>query len=117
TWSENNLLSRGQEIQEVDESQAVNLELLPGQMSLHHGKTFHGSRPNVSDDRRIGYAIRYITPTMKQTRAESDWARLVSGQDRYGHFESYGRPSGDLEPADLAFRKTTIAVQSRAIYG
>lgn len=116
TWDENNLLSRGQRIEEVDESKAVDLVLQPGQMSLHHGKTFHGSRPNMSDDRRIGYTIRYITPTMRQTRAEKDWARLVSGQDPFGHFETFERPSGDLEPDDMAFRQTTIDIQAKAFF-
>ncbi len=36
TFNENNLLTRGQEIAvNVDESQAVSIELEPGEMSLH----------------------------------------------------------------------------------
>lgn len=29
---------------------------------LHHGRVFHASGPNTSADRRIGVAIRYVTP-------------------------------------------------------
>ena len=37
----------------------------PGEMSLHHGRCFHASGPNMSDDRRIGLAIRYVTPEVR----------------------------------------------------
>ena len=67
TFSENNLLSRGQEIAvDVAEADKTHIELQPGQMSLHHGLTFHGSGPNTSDDRRIGFAIRYLNPNARQ---------------------------------------------------
>jgi len=61
TFAADNLLSRGQEIMvEVDERQAAMLELTAGEMSLHHVRLIHGSDPNPSADRRIGFAIRYI---------------------------------------------------------
>jgi non-haem Fe2+, alpha-ketoglutarate-dependent halogenase len=57
TFNPDNLLSRGQEIAvEVDASKSVALELQPGEMSLHHVKLIHGSEPNPSTKRRIGYA-------------------------------------------------------------
>src|SRR6476660_3292172 len=47
TFDRHNLLTRGQEIAvEVDEAKAVVLNLLPGEMSLHHVRTVHGSAPN-----------------------------------------------------------------------
>ena len=61
TFAPDNLLSRGQEIAvEVDESQAVDIVLEPGQMSLHHVLLVHGSEPNNSELRRVGFAIRYL---------------------------------------------------------
>src|SRR4029453_15391031 len=61
TFHPDNLLSRGQEIAvEVDESRAVDIVLAPGEMSLHHVLMVHGSGANLSGDRRIGFAIRYI---------------------------------------------------------
>jgi len=84
TFGADNLLSRGQEIAvEVDEAQAVYDELKPGQMSLHHGRLFHASGPNLSDDRRIGMAIRYIAPGVAPVVAERDYAMLVRGTDRH----------------------------------
>ena len=67
TFDDNNLLSRGQEVSiEVDEDDAVHIELMPGQASMHHGHLIHASDPNTTDNRRIGAAIRYIKPAMKQ---------------------------------------------------
>ncbi len=68
TFAAHNLLSRGQEIQvEVDPAQAVDLVLEPGQMSLHHVKLIHGSEANRSDDRRIGFVVRYVPTYVRQT--------------------------------------------------
>ena len=62
-----NLLSRGQEVQvEVDESEAVDVELAPGEMSLHHVRIVHGSNPNPTDVPRIGFVVRYIAPHCRQ---------------------------------------------------
>ncbi|HEX6144996.1 MAG TPA: phytanoyl-CoA dioxygenase family protein [Geminicoccaceae bacterium] len=103
TFDEKNLLSRGQEIEvEVDEADAVDLVLEPGQMSLHHVKIFHGSHPNRADDRRIGFAIRYLPPQVA-TQAGADSATLVRGVDRFGHFEAEPAPAADLAPEAVAY--------------
>ena len=47
---------------------------------------FHASTPNCSSKRRVGVAIRYITPSARQTRIDEDYATLVSGEDRFRHF-------------------------------
>ena len=103
TFAEENMLTRGQELaHEVDESEAVDVVLHPGQMSLHHGRTFHASHANRSGERRIGVAIRYISPSMRQTDGTRTLATLVSGTDRFGHFELTPPPSGVLMNEDVA---------------
>jgi len=103
TFAEDNLLTRGQEIAvEVDETDAVAVELAPGEMSLHHGRLFHASDPNRSDDRRIGLAIRYVPASMRQIDGAAMSATLVRGQDRFGHFDLAPSGSGLLEPDDVA---------------
>lgn len=103
TFEKTNLLSRGQEIEvDVDEADAVEAELQPGQMSLHHGLTIHASNPNRTDDRRIGLAVRYVPTSMRQTGAVRQTARLVRGEDRFGNFELTPPPSGLFHPEDLA---------------
>jgi ectoine hydroxylase-related dioxygenase (phytanoyl-CoA dioxygenase family) len=103
TFRKENLLSRGQEVMvDVDERQSVTLELNAGEMSLHHVRLIHGSAPNPSGKRRIGYAIRYIPTTVRQVAGSHDSATLVRGTDRYGHFELEQRPDADMSAAAMA---------------
>jgi non-haem Fe2+, alpha-ketoglutarate-dependent halogenase len=103
TFAEHNLLSRGQEIQvEVEERDAVDVVLRPGEMSLHHVKLIHGSGANQADDRRIGFAIRYVPTYVRQTAGAEDSAMLVRGVDTYGHFLAETPPAADLDEAALA---------------
>lgn len=116
TFAEDNLLSRGQEIAvDVDEADATAIELQPGQMSLHHGLMFHGSGPNVSDDRRIGIAIRYVTPEVAQEMADKDYAMLVRGCDRVGNFMNYKGAEQPFSPASLALWDEIKTEQMKAL--
>ncbi|MEM7742535.1 MAG: phytanoyl-CoA dioxygenase family protein [Pseudomonadota bacterium] len=115
TFAEDNLLTRGQEIAvEVDEADAVAVELAPGEMSLHHGRLFHGSDPNTSDDRRIGLAIRYVPTRMKQMSGAKMCATLARGEDRFGNFELVPSGAGLLEPRDVT-RHREIRDRRRAV--
>ena len=70
TFASDNLLTRGQEIAvDVPDGQGVDVPLKAGEMSLHHVLLAHGSGPNTTADRRIGYAIRYIPPHVRQIKA------------------------------------------------
>lgn len=46
-----------------DEADAVDVELQPGQMSMHDVYTIHGARANRSGQRRTGVALRYMPAT------------------------------------------------------
>ena len=92
TYAEDNLLSRGQEIEvEVDETEAVDVVLRAGEMSLHHVNIIHGSNANPSDSKRIGFAIRFITPRVDQL-AEKPLVILARGVDEYHHFSVLASP-------------------------
>ena len=117
TFAEENMLTRGQELDEgVDESAAVDVVLAPGQMSLHHGHIFHGSHANRSDHRRIGLAIRYITPAMRQLSGVKSHATLVAGEDRYGHFQLAPPPTELLAPADLDLALQAVRASDTFLY-
>ena len=104
TFAAENLLSRGQEITvDVDEHRAAMLELAAGEMSLHHVRLIHGSDPNPSDDRRIGFAIRYIPTYVRQVAGSHDTATLVRGVDTYHHFEEEQRPETDMSAEAVAY--------------
>ena len=116
TFAKHNLLTRGQEIAvEVDERKALRLTLEPGEMSLHHVRLVHGSPPNTSDDRRIGFAIRYIPTSVSQIAGE-DSATLVRGEDRFGHFNLEPRPVADLQPEMVALHKVITERNARILY-
>ncbi len=113
TFDPKNLLTRGQEIAvEVDENEAVALVLQPGEFSLHDVKLVHGSEPNPSSRRRIGYAVRYIPTYVYQTAGERDSATLVRGVDREGHFEPEPMPLSDMHPDAVAFHQATTERQA-----
>ena len=116
TFSENNLLSRGQEIAvDVAEEDKTHIVLQPGQMSLHHGLTIHGSGPNVSHDRRIGIAIRYLNPNAQQQVAHKDFAMLARGVDLPGNFIHYAAPARDFEPHSVALYDRILEAQRQAL--
>ena len=117
TLDEHNLLTRGQEIAvEVDEKDGVLMPLQPGEISLHHVLVVHGSAPNRSDDRRIGVAVRYVAPHVKQKEADKDSAWLVRGEDKYGHFIHETPPQADMDDAALAEHKRIMALRQGVLY-
>ena len=83
-----NLLNRrGERIRmDVQESDAVDVELQPGEMSLHHTNIVHGSNPNGSDGPRIGFIVRFVT-------------NVASNRDR---LVVHARGSGDCSHLRLA---------------
>jgi hypothetical protein len=56
-------LTLNQRMADVDEDAAVDIELEPGQMSLHDVYMIHGARANTSGKRRTGAALRYMPST------------------------------------------------------
>jgi len=116
TFAKHNLLTRGQEIAvEVDHSKTVRLDLEPGEISLHHVRLVHGSPSNTSDDRRIGFAIRYIPTYLRQLFGD-DSASLVRGEDRYRHFELEPRPIQDMDPDMLALHQAITERNAKILY-
>lgn len=76
----------------------VDMAMKPGQFVIFLAKTIHGSLPNVSDVTRLGYASRYVAPSVKVYENVDSLSEfgdtisldyhgcvLVSGEDRYGH--------------------------------
>ena len=116
TFGEDNMLSRGQEVSvDLDESQAVDMVLRPGEMSLHHTRTVHGSRPNRSDRARMGFVMTFMAPATTMIGPRTG-ATLVRGVDRHGHFDlEDARPAADLDPAGLAAHDAAMQPFAAAI--
>ena len=116
SFDDNNLLSRGQEVAvDIDEADKTPIVLQPGQMSLHHGLTIHGSGPNNSDERRIGCVIRYIRPDMEQRVGGKDYVMAARGEDRFGHFEHAPVPTENFGAESLAIYDEIRAEQSKTM--
>jgi len=64
----------------LDESKAVDIELNPGDVSVHHPLILHGSKPNTSDHWRRGGSIQYMPPTTRITKDNWPSAFLFQGQ-------------------------------------
>jgi non-haem Fe2+, alpha-ketoglutarate-dependent halogenase len=66
---------------EVDESRAVDVELRPGEMSLHDSSIIHGSEPNRSGVERFGIVIRFITPAFQDRKGSFPVLRARDSAD------------------------------------
>jgi len=110
TYIPDNMLSRGQEMAaEVNEEDAVDMALKPGQMSLHHIWIVHGSNANTSPDTpRIGLAIRYTRPEVVQDSPHKPMAMLVRGVDEYGNFETRPVPESDDTAQQMRDHKAIV---------
>jgi len=106
-----NLIGSRDEVDgDVDLGATVPLLLDQGQMSLHHANLMHGSAPNVSNTRRCGFVVRYVSP--RATPKGWQTATLVRGADRLGRFGADPVPVRDLEPEIAAFVDGVPAVAS-----
>lgn len=97
TDRDNLVLSLELDQDQFNEADAVNVELEPGCMSLHHVKLIHGSAANVSGQRRAALIMRYMPAGSHYDRSLVDQTRnksplnianqpllLVRGEDRCG---------------------------------
>jgi ectoine hydroxylase-related dioxygenase (phytanoyl-CoA dioxygenase family) len=66
---ENLVLNLELDADQFDESEAVNVELEPGQLSLHDVRLIHGSAANTSGQRRAALIMRYMPATSHYDRA------------------------------------------------
>ena len=82
---------------DVDETHAIDVVLAAGEMSLHHPYIIHGSNPNETEKKRIGFAIRFVAPQVKQSLLHHA-VILARGRDDHHHFElARERPTDSIE--------------------
>ena len=117
TFGADNMLSRGQRIAApFDESQAADMALKAGEMSLHHTRTVHSSFPNRSRGPRIGFVVTFMSPATVML-GQRTGATLVRGTDNEGHFDlETTRPAKELDPAGLKAHELAMRAFSQAIY-
>ena len=107
-FADDNLLSRGQEIEvDISNEKVVELVLEPGEMSLHHVRIFHGSNSNDSNAIRIGFAIRYI-PAYTSQEGGRTFAELVRGEDRFSNFDTPTPPTVEMGEEEWAIQQESL---------
>ena len=108
TFADDNLLSRGQEIEvDISDEKVVDLVLEPGEMSLHNVRIFHGSNRNDSNAVRIGFAIRYI-PAYTRQEGGRTFAELVRGEDRFRNFDTPTPPAVEMGEEEWAIQQESL---------
>jgi non-heme Fe2+,alpha-ketoglutarate-dependent halogenase len=103
-FNEGNLLTRGQTVEGVPESEVKPVELKAGQMSLHHPRIVHGSGINKSNDRRIGFVVQsYIGTNVKQILGKNG-VQIARGDDEFHYHEVINRASSLLSDEGQSLR-------------
>lgn len=79
---DNSLFGRATEIEvEVDESQATDVELRAGELSLHDSSIIHGSSANRSYSKRVGFVVRFVTPAFQSRTSQHPVVRARGAGD------------------------------------
>ena len=92
-----NVLSSGIHPSQIDDTHVVDLELQPGDVSVHNPRIIHSSESNTSDSWRIGLTLRYI-PTSTRSVRDTHQSILVRGKPDPAVPNLYaGRPVFDRE--------------------
>ncbi|MBD2385855.1 phytanoyl-CoA dioxygenase family protein [Cylindrospermum sp. FACHB-282] len=114
TFAKDNLLTHEQAIPlDVKSQEATNLIinpviLNPGEMSLHNVRTIHGSKPNNSDEKRVGFGVRYTVPSVKDIGRRPK-AILARGYDSYNNFDLVEPPvDRSIEESLRAYRELAL---------
>ena len=115
-FDENNLLTRGQTIENVPIEETEPVILKAGQMSLHHPTIVHGSGINKSNDRRIGFVVQsYIGDNVNQVLGKM-FVQLARGEDRYKFHEYSNIPKEFMNIEDIGCRDKANEELSKIFY-
>ena len=116
TFDEDNLLTRGQTIEKVPVKDTIPIILKPGQLSIHHPMTVHGSGPNLSKSRRIGFAIQSYIGTKVEQILGKTYVQQVRGKDDFKYHEHTSRPNKLMDRKDLILRDNANNELQKILY-
>jgi len=115
-FDENNLLTRGQTVENVPIKETIPVILKAGQMSLHHPTIVHGSGLNRSNDRRIGFVIQsYIGSNVNQVLGKM-YVQQARGKDNYSYHEHVSRAKELMNKKDIDTRDKANKELSKIFY-
>jgi hypothetical protein len=84
----------------VPPDRVTDVVLQAGEMSLHDNDVYHGSRPNQSTEKRVGFAIRFVTPDAAPLSGRPP-VLLARGRAASDNFDIREPPSGASAEAAL----------------
>ena len=115
-FDENNLLTRGQTIENVPIEKTDPVVLKAGQMSLHHPRIAHGSGINKSNKRRIGFVIQsYIGTNVEQVIGKV-YVQQARGEDLFNYHEHTKRAVNTMEKENIDIRNKANEALSKIFY-
>ena len=115
-FDENNLLTRGQTVENVPMNETKPVILKAGQISLHHPKVVHGSGLNKSNDRRIGFVIQsYIGTNVKQVLGKM-YVQQARGDDTFNYHEHVAKADQLMNQQGIKIRKKANEELSKIFY-
>ena len=115
-FNENNLLTRGQTVENVPINETTPVILKAGQLSLHHPQIVHGSGLNKSNDRRIGFAIQSYIGTNVDEVLGKIYVQQARGSDIFKYHQHVKRPTELMNNIDIASRKKANEELSKIFY-
>ena len=116
TYDKNNLLTRGQTVQNVPIEKTIPNILKAGQLSLHHPMIVHGSGPNKSNQRRIGFVIQsYIGTNVDQVLGKV-FVQQARGKDTFKYHEHAKRSLELMNKNDMIFKNKANEELSKIFY-
>ncbi|MEZ4713964.1 MAG: phytanoyl-CoA dioxygenase family protein [Caldilineaceae bacterium] len=95
---ENSVLSQSVRSPESYGEAPVAFEMKAGQISLHTDLLLHGSEPNLSNRRRCGLTMRFVSPDVRELKGWRRNSIIARGSDPSGHWPHNPRPAGDDIP-------------------
>ena len=115
-FDDNNLLTRGQTIENVSLDNTDPVILKAGEISLHHPKIVHGSGLNYSNDRRIGFVIQsYIGTNVKQIIGKM-YVQKARGEDIYRYHDYAETPLKLMGKNEIIFQKKANEELTKIFY-
>jgi len=115
-FDENNLLTRGQTIEDVPLEETDPIVLKAGQMSLHHPTIVHGSGLNKSNDRRIGFVVQsYIGSNVDQVLGKI-YVQKARGEDTHKFHQYSNIPQTLMAKEDILSWNTAKDELSKIFY-
>jgi non-haem Fe2+, alpha-ketoglutarate-dependent halogenase len=90
----------------IDVASRCDLVMRPGEMSIHHPVTLHGSNANVSTDPRIGLSASYSAPGLYRGRRAVVWARGDGARGHHSFDVIDSAPTATFADAVAAYRSS-----------